>query len=263
MRIVVFLRHKNPNTIIQLKMKRTFLAIMVVAAGLMMTACFNNSSNNNNPNDNGNKKNEVTPVQPEGKVVADPSGIDAIRKTWAKGPFDLDKGDIDPDIETFAFAICKKFPTCKTNKAMMDYLMDPKGYNNEEYKIESSPRNGYIHCMRQVQTTPITDVCFWNRKNGNKLVAAYMEDTHESGEWAERLVVFYDYDPATDVMTPEPALTKMIENRIKSFDTYAVVLPKEGKDIKVIGYVIDEENDSADAVNLQLKWDGNTFDWVN
>ena len=227
---------------------------MVVAAGLMMTACSNNSSNDK-PNENGNKENVVTP--------ADPSGIGAIRKVWAKGPFDLDKGDIDPDIETFAFAICKKFPQCETNKAMMEYLMDPKGYNNQDFKVESSPRNGYIHCMELVQTTPITDVCYWNRKNGNKLVAAYMEASHESGEWSENLVVFYDYDPATDVMTPEPALTEMIEKRIKNFDSYAVVLPKEGKDIKVTGYVIDKENDSADAVELKLKWDGNTFEWEN
>ena len=113
-----------------------------------------------------------------------------------------------------------------------------------------------------VQYTNLTDVCYWNRKDGHQLVAAYMEDSGEGG-WFENLVVFYDYDYANDLMTPEPELTQMIEDRMKKFDAYSVQLPREGKDIEVAGYVIDEEQDNADGITLKLKWDGQTFNWEN
>lgn len=240
-------------------MKSIYLATMLLVAGLMMSACNNdnNQKNNTTPNENTEqKKEEVVNTKTE-----DPSGIASIRKAWVNENIDVDPGDITPGIEQFALAFCKAYPQYEINKVLMDYIVSPKDYNKDEYEIVNDPRNGYIHCMWEVQTTPVTDVCFWNRKNDHKLVAAYMEDTHESRAWAERLVVFYDYDPLTVIMTPEPALTEMIEQRMKKYDDYSVVLPQKGKDIEVIGYVFDEENDSADRVEFKLKWGGMTFAW--
>lgn len=241
-------------------MKKHLLAVMLLAASLMMTACGNgnnNQKNNTTPNENNEqKKEEVINTNTE-----DSFGIASIRKAWTRENIDVDPGDITPGIEQFALAFCKTYPQYDLNKVLMDYIISPNDYNKDEYEIVNDPRNGYIHCMWEVQTTPVTDVCYWNRNNDHKLIAAYMEDTHESGEWAERLVVFYDYDPLTVIMTPEPALTEKIEQRMNKYDDYSVILPQNGKDIVVVGYVFDEENDSADRVEFKLKWDGMTFEW--
>lgn len=232
--------------------------MMLLAAGLMMTACGNGSNNN--------QKNDDTPVVDEKKTVEEPvvkkvGGIPAIKKVWANKSFDLDAGDITPSIETYALAFCKTYPQFDLNKVLADYLV--KGtYNESEYEIINDKKNGYIRCMWLVQYTNNTDVCYWNRKDGTQLVAAYMEDNSESDP-TENLVAFYSYDHAEGVMTPEPALTQMIEERMNKYDAYSVVLPREGKDIMVIGYIIDEENDSADRNELKLKWDGQTFNWEN
>jgi len=239
-------------------MKNSILfAIMFAAAGLMMSACNNTPKSNEKPVDNGKTE------QVEKKEnVQNPTGIVSIRKAWTNNPIDAEPGDITPGIETFALAFCEKYSECETNKALADYLVDPEEVNKEMYEIVSDPKNGYVHSMMKVQTTPFTDACYWNRENEHQLFAAYMENTFETGE-SENLVVFYDYDPMTQIMTPEPALTNMIEERMKKYSSYQVVLPQEGKDITVVGYIDDVENNSSDMLELKLKWNGMTFDWEN
>ena len=237
-------------------MKKHLLAVMLLAAGLMMTACGNNNKQNNNK-----------PVVDEKKKVEEPKdevrtgSIGEIKKVWAKKSFAVDPGDHTPNIETYALAFCDTYPMFEVNRVLANYLVN-EVYDNDQYEIISDKKNGYIHCMWEVQYSNFTDVCYWNRKDGHQLIAAYMEDSGEGG-WFENLVVFYDYDYANDLLTPEPELTQMIENRMKKYDAYSVVLPREGKDIQVIGYIFDEENDTADRNELKLKWDGQTFDWVD
>ena len=252
--IVVFLRRLNPNNLNKQKtMKRKFFAIMLLTAGLMMTACGNNNQSNN-----------VKPVVDEQKKVEEPqdeglTGIGGIKKVWAKKSFNMDPGDHTPNIVTYALAFCDTYRQFELNEVLRDYLISGT-YDSDQYEIIIDKKNGYIHCMWMVQYTNLTDVCYWNRKDGHQLIAVYMEDSGEGG-FHENLVVFYDY--ANDLVTPEPELTQMIEDRMKKYDAYSVVLPREGKDIQVIGYIFDEENDSADSNELVLKWDGQTFNWNN
>ena len=90
-----------------------------------------------------------------------------------------------------------------------------------------------------------------------------MEECWEQLDWDQCLICFYDYDPATGVMTPEPALTEMIEKRMKQYELcYYIQLPEEGKDIEVTGVDSVEEDACADET-FTLKWDGMTFKWVD
>ena len=213
----------------------------------------------------------------EGEEGVDASrrGIESIREVWAGKPIKVNRSNTVPDILQYAKAFCQTYPQCETNRALGKFLASPDadkkecqlelasqddGYTNT-FHINSNPRNGYIRCMEGVQTDRFTYVCYWNRKDGHKLVAAFMEECWESPSWDQCLVVFYDYNPATDTMTPEPALTSMIERRMKRYDAYSVELPEEGKDIEVLGFTIDEEEDSGEYDALKLKWNGQTFDW--
>ena len=243
-------------------MKKKLISMVLIAAGLMLTACDNKQKNDGKAVEGDNTENVATDDQTEEEAVADVfEGIRSIAKEWTGKPIKVDAGKKAAGIEQFALAFCKEFPQCATNKELVDYLNAPDDYKNELYGIDCKPSKGFIRSMMLVETTHETDICYWNRKNGHKLVAAYMEAGHENGE-SENLPVFYDYDPETDIMTPEPALTDMIVKRMKSHDAYSIVLPQDGKDIVVYGFNIDEENDSAESEELLLKWNGTAFDWV-
>ena len=265
-------------------MKRNSLAILF-AANLMLLAC-NNTPNNSTDSveseniDNTEESVEMSQTQMEDfdpdeefECPENLYNINPIKKEWEGKTIKVERGNSAIGIKQLALAFCKTYPKCATNKAIMDFLLSPDANkescditsvsdeNSLQYHIECSTRNGHIYSMMMVETGPVTDACYWNRKNGHKLFAAHMEATHENGKCGEEFVVFYDYDPTTDIMTPEPAITNMIEERAKSKDSYSVSLPKEGTDIEVSLYTIDKENDSANSEDLTLKWNGTSFDW--
>ncbi|MBQ6964696.1 MAG: hypothetical protein IJP82_03270 [Bacteroidaceae bacterium] len=242
-------------------MKTNVLAIALMVANLLLMACNNNPKTNSEPVESDNMKDVVTATPADTIADNDPaSGIVAIRKAWTDTPIKVSANTSTPGIEQFALAFCKAYPQIETNKVLRDYLLSPTDYKNELYGVYSHPNDGFLRCLMLVETVHETMTCYWNRKNGHKLFAAFMEERNESGK-GDCLAVFYDYNPATDIMTPEPAQTDMIEQRMKKYDNYSLILPQEGKDITVYGYIIDEEMDNADSKELTLKWNGLTFEW--
>lgn len=249
--------------------------MIAFAAGLMISACGNSQKNNDKSVDSDSTKDTPTAAQAEEEedYYDTPSrGIDAIRAAWKSKTIKVDAGTTAPDIKELAFAFCKTYPQCETNRALMGYLNSPESSTKDEYElglddgfnyfINCIPKEGYIRCMGEIEVDRFTYGCYWNRENGHKLFAAFMEECWETADWDQCLVVFYDYDPATDVLTPEPALTDMIENRMKDYFIYIVRLPEEGKDIEVVGFESIEEDACADET-FTLKWNGNTFNWVD
>ena len=199
------------------------------------------------------EKQESQDVQP----LTD-EGIDAISKVWRDRPFNVEPGDITPGVHEFAYAICEQYPGFEANKKMMEYLMDNDECKKERwgYHVTDQPRMGYLRCSSMTQYDTSTTCCYWKRQNGHQLVAVYMNDDHENGD-DQQLVAFYDYDPATDVLTPEPKLTEMVENLGKGYDDYEVNLPEKGKDIEVDAFTFSD--DSAQEHQYFLIWNGQTF----
>ena len=233
----------------------------MMMAAMLMVACGDKQKNNGKPVDSDKLRGKATATTKAETAPAssdDPFGIASVRKAWTGNPIDVDAGDVNRGIEQFAIAFCEEYPQVKTNEAMLNYFMS-ECKKNELYDIISKPRNGYARCIMRVETTQLTEVCYWNRQNDHKLFAAFMTAASESGE-EDNLVVFYDYDPATDVLTPEPELTNMIERRVKGYDSYSVDLPDEGKDIVIHAYTVDKENDSAESDDTTLKWNGMSFE---
>lgn len=264
-------------------MKSKYLAIMLMAAGLMVAACNNSQKNDGKPAENNNTENVANLVDENAldeEVTPPVRTIESIREVWADQTIKVDAGTGTPGIKQFTLAFCNMYPQCETNEALRQYLTSPDAANVNEYKVDlkshdedyvftyhinCTPPKGYIRCMAEIQTNRFTYGCFWNRNNGHKLFAAYIEECWETSSWDECLVMFYDYDPATGIMTPEPALTSMIEQRMKHYGSYSVSLPEDGKDITVLGFLFDEDDEMGDfdLVELKLKWDGMTFEWAD
>lgn len=270
-------------------MSMKFLTVMLMVSGLIVSACNNKlKSYGSEVESDSIESDSIARVTQrldsiEAEYYVKERSIASIRRVWADKKIKVDADPAALGIGELALAFCQTYPQCDTNEALRRYLVAPHtdgkdldslSFKSPTYKytfnywIEPALKNGYIRCMEEVQVDRTTYVCFWNRKNGHKLFAAFMEECWETSTWEECLVVFYDYDPATRVMSPEPALTDLIEKRMKDYDAYSVVLPKEGKDIMVMGFIFGDEEeeegeDNSEYVELDLKWNGMTFNWGN
>ena len=249
-------------------MKKKIQTAALLAIALIMVACGNKSE--------GNASQENTTDQPSVEKKADTSAEEAdataeenegdnndilnIKKVWKTKTINMGDDAVNPDIHKFAAVFCKTYPDYEPNTNLLEYLNQPKAYNEEKtgFHINDQKGNGYISSILMTECDFNTACCYWKRKDGHRLVAFWLSKQLENMDTPEHQVLFYDFDPKTHVMTPEPQLTELIEKNTASFSTYEVRLPDEGKDIEVMTYT-DADEDSYDVSSFQMIWDGQNF----
>lgn len=184
-----------------------------------------------------------------------------IREIWSDNPIQVENDFPNARIRNFAKAFASRYVQYRPNEAMMDYLKKPGDYSWEEkhYYSEDLPRNGYIKCDMGGQFDYLTEMCYWRRPNGHQLVGVLMQIGYE-GEKCDAVILFYDFDPKTQVMSPDTTIhqtaMKIVNNHPGSL---FFELPKEGKDINVTAVRWTMEDDFV-YDDFLLKWNGNSFD---
>ena len=104
----------------------------------------------------------------------------------------------------------------------------------------------------------MTEMCYWRRPNGHQLVGVLMQVGHE-GEHCDAVLLFYDFDPKTQLMSPDIAIYQSVMDIIsKHFGQLYITLPQEGKDIDVMTVYWTEIDDFV-YDGFLLKWTGNSF----
>ena len=207
---------------------------------------------------------EITSVGESEEPVTDntpveASGLQHIRDTWQSQKFAVEPGDMSPGVMQFAFAFCQQYEGFAPNAALLAYLTEPRGYDPEQtgYVIDNKEANGFVSAHGMSQYGRLTDCCYWKCRDGHQLVAFWLYEGTESGD--DHLLLFYDYDRTYDLMTPRPALTRMVEDVASHSDNYAVHLPIQGKDL-AIDLFTDSGDDSYETRTVRLKWNGDGFD---
>lgn len=251
-------------------MSKNILGIFVIVTMLLFTtACGNKnesveqkaSEQEKVEESDMSKAQDTTTEATDEEVMAETaSEITRIKGVWRSQVIDVKTGDKTPGIKDFALAFCEKYVKYSPNEALKNYIKQPKAYNPEKNggcAINDEERNGFISSHAMYQYNLNTDCCYWKCDNGHRLVAFWLEEEFEN-EAAERLAMFYDYDPTTGVMTPKPEWTDMIDNAVKSYDSYMVRLPAEGKDIELTKFT-NAEDDSYESTEQLMKWNGNGF----
>ena len=245
------------------------VAIMCVA---MLTGCGKSASEGENaPGESKADETEAaasteaqTESEADGEDDASPEGLSVIVSNWQNAPITVSPKGAKANIEDFALAFCSKYDSYEPNKKMLKYFANPKAYNEDDeiYRVESAITNGYIRSMLLTEVVRETQMCYWNRKNGHSLVGVYMENGSESGK-SENVFMFYDYDPKTNIMTPDLNVYKVVEKVAldKAFDEYFLELPQKGKDI-VVNLYTDNGEDDNNVTEKTLKWTGDTFTLV-
>lgn len=197
--------------------------------------------------------------------AAETTPIAAISSAWASKSLKGIAPGGKADIERFALAFTQEYGEYKPNKVLCIYLKYPANYKEkldaEEanlFEVYNKKKSGYISCRAMVQYSWDTECCYWKRNNRHQLVAFWLVEEHENSD-GEHLLAFYDYDPATDTMTPEPAITKRVDEAMVPYDDYTIRLPEQGKDIELIGHKINIEEDNCENTGYLLRWNGNDF----
>ncbi len=247
-------------------MNRKTLFVALAAIPFMLGACGDKA----NQTQNAEKQQETTVTDKTKESKADKkkasksvekdddqTEISGIRREWASHPIENVVRGKGINIERFALAFCSEFANHKPNEVLRDYIESNK--KNSEFEIQDHRKTGFMSCLFMAQYDWNTVCCFWNRNNGHKLVAFWLIEAHESDPIDEHLLTFYDYNPTTDIMTPDAALSKKVDEAMNKFDTYTVKLPDQGKDIELVGHKIDFENDSAENTYYLLRWNGYDF----
>lgn len=237
-------------------MKIKTLVMALAAFSFMLTACENKANKEQNTE---NQTETVAEELPEEAFVDDPIGI--VRSVWELAPIPVAPAEGMADIERFALSFCNEYSNYVPNKVLYDYLKDQAKFKEDLEKIgfgfnvDNQKEEGYILCRAETQFSQDTDCRCWKRDNGHILVAFWMEEASESGD-DDELLVFYDYDPATNTMTPELELGKKVAEAMAQYDGgYTVRL----QDQEIIGHKINVEEDNCENIVYSLRWNGNDF----
>ena len=183
---------------------------------------------------------------------------------WTKTPLQVTVTDPKAIVRDFARAVCSQFIDYPPNKKMIAYLDNPAGYNynKDGYLIDDAPANGFIKCDMAWQCDYNTEVCYWRRPNKHLLVGVLMQIGSEGeGVQTHHALLFYDYNPKTRVMTPDPDIVEDIEQTIAFHSgTPNLKLPNEGKDIVALCVEwIGSDTEDFRFDRVVLKWKNNTF----
>lgn len=244
-------------------MKIRTLVMALAAFSFMLTACENKPAQQEQKTDNPTEAvaegqtetvAEEETEAPHPFTVDDVNQIGVIISVWDVMPIPVLALEGKTDIERFAASFCNEYSNYYPNQVLYNYLKDPN-YKEENYELE---KDGYIACKGMFQFS--SDVCchVWDRQNGHKLVAFWLEEAHENGE-TTYLLALYDFDPATNTLNPEPELTKKVVEPMSQYDAYTVRLDREDKEVCLIGYNINIEEDNAESTCYMLRWNGNDF----
>jgi hypothetical protein len=183
---------------------------------------------------------------------------------WADTPLQVTVTNPKAIARDFARAVCSQFIDYPPNKKMIAYLDNPAGYNynKDGFLIDDAPANGFIKCDMAWQCDYNTEVCYWRRPNKHLLVGVLMQVGSEGeGVQTRHSLLFYDYNPKTRVMTPQPDIVEDVEHTIAFHrGTPNLQLPKEGKDIEALCVEwIGSEDEDFRFDRVVLKWKNNTF----
>lgn len=181
--------------------------------------------------------------------------IDEIRAGWAQKTITgVKNGNILPLFTAF-------HQTWRTTPgtALLAHPVTNTGEEND-YAIVVDTPNGYVSALELGDDGEDISACVWKRNNGHKLFAVVFTRCH--GLFPHRIALFYDYNPSKGTLTPEPnEVTRFVPSYPleANNDMVNFVLPREGKDVVVIEYLMHW----FFAIKHTYKWDGMNHKYVS
>ena len=160
-------------------------------------------------------------------------------KGWAARPIKVRGGGKTPDIVKLTKAFNSVWKVYVVDE-VLDLAKNPN-FTREfdpDYNSETivDRRNGYICVDSGGTDSEYMESCVWRRSNGHRLFAIKLGDPTDP---EIELVCFYDYDPATETMTPEKSPADTFK---PTSEFYSYNLPRVGKDFTIVEYMLSDDD---------------------
>ena len=171
--------------------------------------------------------------------------LDQIRDHWQSKSIVVE--DAAPaNILELVSAFQQVWPTYSGSELIKFAVSDIEYFNTDRVV---DLKNGYVTYSEddpEAESDEGLEACVWNRKNGHKLMAITFYRMTPS-----ELVVlcFYDYDPQTNILTPEKSLANLFEPSFPGY-RYRVFLPRNDK------VLIINEYFGSITIQHTYGWDG-------
>ena len=181
--------------------------------------------------------------------------IEEVAAKWQTRTIKVAGGGEKPDVVQLLRAFDKVWPVY-VNQGVLNLSKDPKFtyMKDEEYDSEMivDRKNGYVCDDAGGTDSGSMQACVWRRTNGHRLFAVEMSQPvdPEIG-----VICFYDYDPKTQVMTPEKDMLSEFRPLKDREKYHGYLLPRKGTDIEITEYT----GDCEDLFHHVFKWDGMNF----
>ncbi len=173
-----------------------------------------------------------------------------VTKGWAARPIKVKNGGQKPDIVTLTKAFNKVW-NVEVVKGVLSMAADPKFTRavDPEYDSETivDRKNGYLCEDSGGTDSDYMEACVWRRNNGHRLFAIRMGGPTDP---EIEVVCFYDYDPTTEMLTPEAGPADTFK---PTEEYYSYHLPQKGKDFIISEFLMNEEDTTLEHV---YTWDG-------
>ena len=180
--------------------------------------------------------------------------VDVLRAGWARKNI---TGVKDGSILTLLTAFNKVWHTTPATELLANPVST--GDDADAYAIVVDRPNGYVSAQELGDDGEDIAACVWKRSNGHKLFAVVYTRYH--GLFPHPIALFYDYNPAKQVLTPEmDALTQFVPSYTDAtVDAVHIQLPQHGKDVEVTEYFLPWEC----SIKHTYKWNGMRPQWTS
>lgn len=183
-----------------------------------------------------------------------------IEVDWANKEIPVEKGGKKPELTTLLQAFNKVWPT-EVIDDLLDYAKDSKfteKMNGETGgAIVMDRKNGYAEVVQGDAPGDNMSAAVWGRKDGNLLfIINIVRLDKEDDERTQQAICAYDYNPASETLTPER--NAIIRFRQTAGLTTTYKLPREGKDVSIV----ERDKDFHGTFHI-FTWDGQYFSKEN
>ena len=171
--------------------------------------------------------------------------LDQIQNNWQSKNLQVNDAS-SANILQLVTAFQQVWPTY-SGRELIKFAESKTPYDNTDKVVDL--KNGFVLYSEDdpdAESDEVLEACVWNRKNGHKLFAVTLNRMTPS-----ELVVlcFYDYDPATQTLTPEKSLDNLFKPSFPGY-RYRPWLPQNGKNLVVKEYF------GSITITHTYGWDG-------
>ena len=172
-----------------------------------------------------------------------------VGRGWASRPIKVPNGGKAPNIVTLMKAFNNVWHVYVV-EGVLNCAKDPNFTKavDEEYNSTTivDRKNGYMCEDSGGTDSDYMEACVWRRNNGHRLLAVVLGGTCDPDI---QVVCFYDYDPATQTLTPEESPVDTFKGTGSEYVSYT--LPHKGKDFIITEYLVGEG-----SMKYVYTWDG-------